>query len=84
MKHASGEALDQIETLLLAIRTIPGIKERQRGVFYRKSKAFIHFHEDKAEIYADARLQGDDFTRYCVTSPAQQTTFVEAVKLALS
>ena len=46
MKHATAASLDQIEQLLATLRTIPGLRERVRGVFYARAKAFLHFHED--------------------------------------
>jgi hypothetical protein len=58
MKHAGSLALDQLEPLLAAIRALPGLKEKGRGVFYRGGKAFLHFHEDPAGLFADVRLAG--------------------------
>ena len=59
MKHASPQALDQLEELLAAIRSTGALKERTRGVFYRNSKAFLHFHEDAAGLFADVRALPD-------------------------
>ena len=53
------------------LRTIDGLKERKRGVFYLKSRAFLHFHEDPAGLFADIRLAGDDFDRFGVDGPDQ-------------
>lgn len=83
MKHADAQTLDRIEDILLALREIPGLKERKRGIFYRKSQAFIHFHQENNDIYADARLGGDDFSRYPVTSELQQAHFLDAVRAFL-
>ena len=47
MRHATTPALDRLEPLLAGLRHIPGLREKSRGVFYRKSSAFLHFHEDK-------------------------------------
>jgi hypothetical protein len=44
MKHVGAEALDRLEPLLVQVREVPGIKEKKRGTFYRKSKALLHFH----------------------------------------
>ena len=63
MKHAGRDALEAIEPLLESIRAVPGSTERQRGVFYRKSKAFLHFHEDPSGMHADVRV-GAEFERY--------------------
>lgn len=63
MKHARFDALDQVESLLAEIRTVPGLVERSRGVFYRRSKPFLHLHEDPSGLHADIRA-GADFERY--------------------
>ncbi|HEX4183540.1 MAG TPA: hypothetical protein VHY34_09795 [Caulobacteraceae bacterium] len=51
MKHAGQEALDALE----AVRLRRALTERKRGVFYRKSRAWLHFHEDPAGLFADLR-----------------------------
>ena len=72
MKHAGPAALDALEPLLERVRALPGLKEKARGAFYRKSRAVLHFHEDPAGLFADVRLSGDDVTRMRVTDPAEQ------------
>ena len=68
MKHAGTAALDQLEPLLAQIRALPGLKEKSRGVFYWKGRAFLHFHEDPKGIFADLRdAGGADFDRFDVT-----------------
>ena len=84
MKHASEKTLDTINSLLDQIRPLPGLKERKPGIFYRKSKAFLHFHEDGDSIYADVRLQGPEFQRFPVTAKNEQALFLKAVKETLS
>ncbi len=69
MKHAGPDALDRPEPLLARIRALPGLIEKGRGVFYRKSRAFLHFHEDPKGLFADIRLEGEDFERIDVTGP---------------
>jgi hypothetical protein len=71
MKHAGPAALDSIEPMLVALRALPGLKEKNRGTFYRGSKAFLHFHEDAAGVFADVRLV-DDFERFRVTTKREQ------------
>lgn len=71
MKHAGGAALDQLEALLAELHALPGPVEKKRGVFYLKSKAFLHFHEDPAGLFADVRdATGKDFERIDVTGEA--------------
>ncbi len=68
MKHAGPRALDALDSLLNQIRTRPGLTERKRGVFYRKSRAWLHFHEDPAGLFADLK-DGADWLRFDVTGP---------------
>lgn len=78
MKHAGAAALDQLEPLLEQIRAIAGLKERSRGVFYLRSKAFLHFHEDPAGLFADLRTaDGRDFERLKVDEPEGQRALAE-------
>lgn len=64
MKHAGPAALDRLEPLLAKIRAFAGPKEKARGVFYLKSRAFLHFHEDSAGLFADIRApDAADFER---------------------
>lgn len=70
MKHAGALALDRLEGLIVRIRVLPGLKETSRGVFYRKGRAFLHFHEDPTGLFADLRdIGGVDFDRLDVTNP---------------
>lgn len=67
MKHAGHQALDQLEPLLVALRALPGLVEKKRGVFYCRSKAFLHFHEDPRGLFGDMRGRDGDFDRFDVT-----------------
>ncbi|WP_304166803.1 hypothetical protein [Phenylobacterium aquaticum] len=82
MKHATAQALDQLEPLIETLRALPGLKERSRGVFYRKSKAFLHFHEDPKGLFADLRA-GDDFERFDVTEAPGRQALVAATEAVL-
>ena len=55
MKHATPIALDALEPLLEQVRSLGKLTERKRGLFYAKSQAFLHFHEDPAGFFADVR-----------------------------
>ena len=84
MRHARPEALDELEPILVELRRFDQLREKSRGVFYRHSKAFLHFHEDREGLFADVRLgQGDDFDRLRVTEPDERAAMVEAVRAAL-
>ena len=78
MKHATPEALTQIPDLLARLRAVPGLVEKKPGVFYRKGKAFLHFHEDPTGLFADLRTaDGRDFERVKVDGAETQTLLVE-------
>ena len=84
MKHATAVALDQLEPLLAEIRTLAGLKEKSRGVFYVKSKAFLHFHEDPEGLFADVRdAAGRDFDRINVSEEAGRRQLLEAARARL-
>ena len=71
MRHARAEALDRLEPLLQALRALPHLRERSRGVFYSRGRAVLHFHEDPAGLFADVRGPGDpEFQRIDVTQDA--------------
>jgi hypothetical protein len=81
VRHITPARLDTIEPLLTSLRTIDGLVERSRGVFYRRSRAFLHFHEHgDDEVYADVRFDGDDFTRLRATTKAEQRALVSRVQ----
>jgi len=82
MKHADEFSLNQLEALLQELRTLPGIKERSRGVFYRRSKSFLHFHDDPAGLFADVRI-GDEFQRFKVSYPIEKEALLESVRREL-
>jgi hypothetical protein len=85
MKHAGPAALDRLEPLLARIRALPGLKETARGVFYRKSRALLHFHEDPAGLFADLRdAQGADFERLKVDEAIGAETLLTRLESRLA
>lgn len=80
MRHARDQDLDRVEGLLVELRTLPGLTEKKRGVFYRKSRAFLHFHEDPKGMFADI---SDPDDRIDVTDAAGQAALVEAARRRL-
>jgi hypothetical protein len=71
MKHAGEHALDALGDLLAEIRSFNGLTEKKRGVFYRRSSAFLHFHEDPAGFFADVKI-GDAYRRFPVNTATQR------------
>jgi hypothetical protein len=59
VKHAGAGALEALSDLLEKLRARAGLVEKRPGIFYRKGNAFLHFHEDRAGLFADLRHDGD-------------------------
>jgi len=83
MKHASNAPLSRLAPVLEQLRAIPGLIERTPGSFYRRSVAFLHFHEDPAGLFADVKLDLASFERLPVNTRAEQSALLRAVRLAL-
>ena len=79
MRHAGPAALDRLGDLLDAVRAHEGVREPRRGVFYRKGKAWLHFHEDPAGLFADLRV-GAEWQRFAISDPAGRTELLAAIK----
>ena len=85
MKHAGADALDRLEPLLARLRTYDQLREKSRGVFYLRSKAFLHFHEDPAGLFADIRAPGGaDFDRLPINEAGERRTLLERVSRTLA
>ena len=83
MRHARTEALDRLEPLLRDLRKLEGLNEKSRGVFYRRGKSFLHFHEDPKGLFADLREPGGDFDRIDVTDKAAWPGLVDLTRARL-
>ncbi len=85
MKHAGAAALDRLEPLLGALRALPALKERSRGTFYVKSRAFVHFHEDPKGLFADIRADnGKDFDRLRVETDDERAALLQTARERLA
>jgi len=82
VKHATAPALATIEPLLAQIRRRPGLVERKAGVFYRRGRAFLHFHEDAAGMFAD--LCHEDWVRFGLATATERNGFLAALDAALA
>jgi hypothetical protein len=81
MKHATSDTLDGLFDLLDQIRVTDGIREKKLGVFYRRSKSFLYFHEDAAGLFADLSV-GADFERYPVNTGHEWKVLLSAIDRA--
>jgi hypothetical protein len=83
MRHASAQALDRIEPLLAELRTFSEIVERKRGIWYLRSRALLHFHEDPAGVFADLKV-GSEFQRFPVNTLRERRELVRCVRRLLA
>jgi hypothetical protein len=84
VRHARDDDLDRLEDLLARLRQVGPLVERKRGNFQHRSRAFLHFHADGDDLYADVRLDGVDFARRRVTGAAEQAGLVAEIEAAVS
>jgi hypothetical protein len=78
MKHAGRDALEALGDLLVNLRARTGLVEKRSGIFYVKGRAFLHFHEDRAGLFADLR-QGGDWQRFPVNSSDERAELLEII-----
>jgi hypothetical protein len=81
VKHVTPAGLDELEEVLSDLRQVDGLTEKKRGVFYRGSRAFLHFHEDPTGMYADVRVD-TEFERLRVTTKAERRRLLSVVRRA--
>jgi hypothetical protein len=79
MRHATAESLAQLAGLLAEIRAVPGLVEKSPGVFYRKGRAFLHFHEDPAGLFAEVRPE-EEWIRMEVGGASGQAALIEKLR----
>lgn len=83
MKHAGPDTLETLDSVLRQLRKRQLLIERRPGSFYVRSKAFLHFHEDPAGIFADMKEDLRTFTRYRVTTSVEQRKLLSRVERCL-
>ena len=83
MKHATAQTLDRLEPLLADIRRQAGLKEKSRGVFYFRSRALLHFHEDPKGLFADLRTTAE-WVRFPVNAKSERTALLKALAAFLA
>ena len=82
MKHAGAETLAVLSELLQKLRNRTSLVERKPGIFYAKGRAFLHFHEDRAGLFADLR-HGSDWLRLAVNDHDDRERLLAAVDRTL-
>jgi hypothetical protein len=76
--HVAPETLDLIDELLAKIRRRAWLTERKRGIFYRKSVGWLHFHGKSGAIVAGLKV-GEDWVRYPVDRRKDWSTLLAAL-----
>jgi hypothetical protein len=86
MRHARDEDLDRLEDLLVQLRAFAELKEKKRGVFYLKSRSFLHFHQDPKGLFADigGGPGGGEFERVDVTEAAGRAQLLATARERLA
>ena len=84
MKHADPQTLASLAALLRRLRAQPSLIERRPGVFYLGSRAYLHFHDDPAGIFADVKFDLTSFTRVRVSTAAERRRFLARVGKSLA
>jgi hypothetical protein len=82
MKHAGTVALDSIAVLLSEVGSRAELTEKKPGIFYCKSKAFLHFHEDPAGLFADLKT-ARGFERLPVNTPEEHEELLARIAALL-
>jgi len=78
MKHAGAAAFEALSDLLEGLRSRTVLTERRPGIFYVGGKAFLHFHEDPAGLFADLRLAGG-WLRFPVNTPDERAELLAVI-----
>ena len=85
MRHITPGRLRQVEFLVEGVRRCDGLTERKPGTFYRRSSAFLHFHEHgDDQVFADCKLNGTTFERFDVSTKRQQEALLRKIHKALA
>jgi hypothetical protein len=82
MRHAGPAALAALDDLIIALRGRGGLKEARPGIFYRRGRAWLHFHEDNAGLFADLR-NGETWKRFRVSDPEERAKLLAVVDRSL-
>lgn len=55
MGHTKPEDLQDLQSTLEELRSLPSIREKSKNIFYYKSIPFLHFHDKDGKRWADAK-----------------------------
>ncbi len=80
MRHAGDDTLKALEPLFVMLRKLEKLKEKKAGIYYLKSKAFLHFHDDDGKVFADVRIHPPEFDRLPATTQKDQQYLLRVIK----
>ena len=83
MKHAGADTLERLAELLEELRRRTVLREKSPGSFYLKSRAFLHFHDDPAGIFADVKLDHRDYSRHRISTLKERAELLKKIDLSL-
>jgi hypothetical protein len=84
VRHATPDDLEEVRSLIERLRAVPSLVEHKPGTFYRRSRAFLHFHQDPSGMYVDVRLDDKkDFERFRVTTAKERARLLGLVRRAV-
>lgn len=78
MRHAGADTLVRLEPLRDELRAHGALVEKRPGVFHWRGRAFLHFHEDPAGLFADVRV-GEEWLRLRVGTRAEQRDLLRRI-----
>ncbi len=78
MSRPSPETFAHLAPFLIELRRFPALTEKNEGLFYMGSKAFLHFHGAPGDIVADLKTTGD-WERYPVNNRTDQKKVLKAM-----
>jgi hypothetical protein len=70
--------------LLIELRKRAALREKAAGVFYLRSKAFLHFHDDPGGIFADVKLDLKTYSRVRATTITEQKVLLRRIDKCLA
>ena len=83
VKHADAASLAALSDLIEILRKRGALVEKRLGIFYTRGRAFLHFHQDPAGLFADLR-DGGDWQRFPVNGPDECAMLLGAVDRILA
>jgi len=84
MKHAGKRTLENLAEFLEQLRQRTVLKEKNPGIFYLRSKAFLHFHDDPAGVFADVKLDQENYSRHRVSTDTERAKLLRRIDRSLA